>query len=209
MKNNTVCGVILAAGMSTRMNDFKPLLPLKGKTVIENTIDSMLSGGVLSVVVVVGYQGRKLSDLIGKQYGENVIIAWNNEYESTDMLYSLQTGVKSLPKCDGFFLLPADMPLIQPSTFSKVLETWRSGDYDIVFPTIDNRRKHPPLIDARLIPEILNFHETQFHENSFQENGGVRQLWKQHEDRIGVVAVDDLGVCVDLDTPEDYKRADN
>ena len=39
-------GLILAAGCSKRMGDFKPLMPLRGKTLIENTIDSMLLCGI-------------------------------------------------------------------------------------------------------------------------------------------------------------------
>lgn len=45
-----ICGLIVAAGLSSRMGCFKPLLPLRGKTVIENTIDSMLLCGISPVV---------------------------------------------------------------------------------------------------------------------------------------------------------------
>lgn len=31
-------GLITAAGLSSRMGDFKPLMPLCGRTVIENTV---------------------------------------------------------------------------------------------------------------------------------------------------------------------------
>jgi CTP:molybdopterin cytidylyltransferase MocA len=194
MENNKICGVILAAGMSTRMGTFKPLLPLKGKTVIENTVDSMLSGGAQSVVIVVGYRGGELADLIGKKYSDKIVVAWNCEYETTDMLYSLQIGIRSLPECEGFFLLPGDMPLVSASTFSSVLDMWKSGGYDIVFPMLDGHRKHPPLISSKLIPEILDFHG----------EGGVREIWKRHENQIGTVEVCDPGVWIDLDTPKDY-----
>ena len=33
-----ICGLIVAAGLSSRMGCFKPLLPLRGKTVIEKEI---------------------------------------------------------------------------------------------------------------------------------------------------------------------------
>lgn len=50
-------GLILAAGLSSRMGDFKPLMPLRGKTLIENTIDSLLLCGVAPIVVVLGPPG--------------------------------------------------------------------------------------------------------------------------------------------------------
>jgi predicted GNAT family N-acyltransferase len=111
------------------------------------------------------------------------------------MLYSIQLGCRSLPECDAFFLLPGDMPVIKKSTFEKVLEVWKANSYDIVFPTVDGSRKHPPLIAASLIPEILQFHG----------EGGLRQLWKRYGDRIGLVPVDDKGTGMDLDTREDYR----
>ena len=41
-------GLILTAGLSSRMGDFKPLMPLRDKTLIENSIDSMLLCGIRS-----------------------------------------------------------------------------------------------------------------------------------------------------------------
>jgi CTP:molybdopterin cytidylyltransferase MocA len=192
---SAVCGLATAAGLSSRMGDFKPLLPLRGKTVIENTVDSMLAGGTKTVVVVVGYRGQELERLLCERYGSQVIVAWNRDYAQTDMLRSIQIGCGMLPACDGFFLLPGDMPLVRQSTFQKVLETWETGQFDMVFPTLEGRRKHPPLISAKMIPEIL----------SFSGDGGLRQLWTRFEDRIGYVPVDDQGVEIDLDTPEDYR----
>ena len=48
--------LILAAGLSSRMENFKPLMPFRGKTLIENTIDSVLSGGAQTAVVVSGFK---------------------------------------------------------------------------------------------------------------------------------------------------------
>jgi CTP:molybdopterin cytidylyltransferase MocA len=190
-----ICGLVTAAGLSSRMGDFKPLLPLHGKTVIENTVDSLLVGGAKTVVVVVGHRSQELKRLLCERYGSQVMIAWNRDYSQTDMLRSIQIGCGMLPVCDGFFLLPGDMPLVRQSTFQKVLETWETGQFDVVFPTLEGRRKHPPLISAGMIPEIL----------AFSGVGGLRQLWARYEDKIGVVPVDDQGVEIDLDTPEDYR----
>lgn len=180
--------------MSTRMGDFKPLLPLQGKTVIENTVDSVFEGGAQKAVVVAGYRGKELEELLCGQYGSRVSIAWNREFDRTDMLHSVQIGCSMLPKCDAFFLLPGDMPAITKDTFQKILALWQTKRFAVVFPTRDGYRKHPPLIDACLIPEILNF----------RGEGGLRQFWKQYEGQIGEAAVNDRGVELDLDTREDY-----
>ena len=195
LQEETICGLVLAAGLSRRMGEFKPLLPFRGKTLIENTIDSILSGGAHQVVVVTGHRAEELEAILGEKYEGRVILARNREFATTDMLRSIQIGCRAMPECDAFFLLPGDMPVVEPSTFRKVLAR-RDGTLKVIFPTLDGFRKHPPLVDCRLIPRILNFHG----------DGGLRQFWQEQEALVTTVSVDDGGVWVDLDTKEDYKK---
>lgn len=188
-------GLILAAGLSSRMGEFKPLLPLLGKTVIENTVDSVLSGGAASVTVVAGYRGEEVASLLSARYGERVRVAWNPDYANTDMLHSIRIGCQALPACDGFFLLPGDMPVVRRETFQRLTAAWSAEVPGVVFPTLDGYRKHPPLIDFRLIPELL----------AYDGGDGLRGLWQRHEDWIRTIPVDDTGVWVDLDTQQDYR----
>ncbi|MEA4993298.1 MAG: nucleotidyltransferase family protein [Oscillibacter sp.] len=190
-----VCGLILAAGLSSRMGEFKPLMPLRGKTLIENTIDSVFSGGAQSVVVVTGYRAAEVETVLRWCYQSRVLSVRNPDYASTDMLRSIQIGCRAMPGCDAFFLLPGDMPVVRRATFRKLLKAKPADEPSVVFPTLGGYRKHPPLVDAGLIPDILSFHGS----------GGLRQLWRQHEDLIFTVPVDDIGVWVDLDTQQDYQ----
>lgn len=177
------------------MQAFKPLMPLRGKTLIENTIDSIFSSGAQKVVVVTGYRAEELEQLLCEKYADRVIIARNAEYDRTDMLCSVRIGCEKLPACDAFFLLPGDMPVVQESTFRTIMAQ-RTSDASVIFPTLDGYRKHPPLVDRRLVPEILNY----------QGEGGLRGLWSQLDSIVRTVAVDDVGVWTDLDTREDYAR---
>ena len=195
LQEETICGLVLAAGLSRRMGDFKPLLPFRGKTLIENTIDSILSSGAHQVVVVTGHRADELEAVLSEKYEGRVILTRNHEFATTDMLRSIQIGCAAMPECDAFFLLPGDIPAVEPSTFRKVLAQ-RDGTLGVIFPTLDGYRKHPPLVDYRLIPQILGFHG----------EGGLRQFWQEQEDLITTVAVDDAGVWMDLDTQEDYKK---
>ena len=102
-----ICGLIVAAGLSSRMGCFKPLLPLRGKTVIENTIDSMLLCGISPVVVVLGYRGREVEAVLHSRYlAGTVIPVYNRDFASTDMLASIQLGAAALPPCSAFFPTP-------------------------------------------------------------------------------------------------------
>ena len=105
-------GLILAAGLSSRMGDFKPLMPLRGKTLIENSIDSLLLCGIDPIVVVLGHRGRDMEAILCSRYlGDTLTLAYNNDFATTDMLTSVKIGLAAMPECDAFFLLPGICPL--------------------------------------------------------------------------------------------------
>lgn len=189
-------GLVLAAGLSSRMGDFKPLLPFGPKTVIESAIDSMFDAGVRQVVVVLGFRGNEMEQVLKKRYGSDIICAWNLQYASTDMLESVKCGLRKMPDCQAFFLLPGDMPVVQKETFRKVMDARPEEGSFILFPTLEGYRKHPPLIHKDLIPAILEY----------DGEGGLRRLWAQYTDSIRHVPVEDPGVWVDLDTRTEYEH---
>lgn len=195
LKPGSTCGLILAAGLSSRMGDFKPLMPFRGRTLIESTIDSMLAAGIKQIVVVLGYRGDDIESVLNLNYGNEIICTRNPDYETTDMLASIKYGLRAIPLCKSFFLLPGDMPVVKKGTFLKMLKACPARRPSILFPTLGGYRKHPPLIDYTFRDLILNF----------EGQGGLRQIWKQQEDFILHVPVDDDGVWIDLDTREDYE----
>lgn len=190
-------GLIVAAGISSRMGDFKPTLPLRGKTIIENTIDSMLIAGVSKIVLVTGYRGEELESIVNNRYiGNTVICTRNPLYASTDMLTSIKAGLQVMPDCEAFYLLPGDMPMIQKDTYLAVYKKMMESKKNIVFPELDGIRKHPPLIRFTFQNEIMEY----------SGQGGLRELWKYHENEIVGVSVDDIGCWTDLDTYEQYSN---
>lgn len=192
-----VNGLILAAGLSSRMGSFKPLMPVGAEALIERSTQSMLSGGAHHVTVVLGYRAAEAEAVLrGRFSPKRVSIVHNPNYESTDMLASAKIGIAALPACEAFFLLPGDMPAVDSETFWAVRAAMQSTSASLAFPTLEGRRKHPPLISARCIPSIL----------AFDGPGGLREVWKQYANETAEVAVDDAGCLFDTDTPEDYRR---
>lgn len=190
-----LCAVVCVAGLSRRMGAFKPLLPLGPKTVIETTVASAFSGGAATVVCVTGFRGSEVSRVLRSSFGGRVVVADNPRYSSSDMLASVKVGLGSLPPCDGFFLLPGDMPQVSPATFRAVAGAWaRSGGQGVAFPTLDGYRKHPPLVAASLVKDVL----------AYGGEGGLRGFWQVCEAPVCEVPVDDVGVWADLDTQQDY-----
>ena len=182
--------VIPAAGLSSRMGRFKPLLPFGDSTVIEHAVGTALAV-CDTAVAILGKRADELRELLSR-FGDRLIITENPDYASTDMLTSIQLGVRALPDCDAFFLVPADMPLIAESTYRALVDAF-DGSAEALIPTFGGRRGHPPLISATLIPEILG--DTG--------GGGLKAILRRHTVRL--IHVEDRGCTVDLDTPADYE----
>jgi CTP:molybdopterin cytidylyltransferase MocA len=192
--DDNIAALILAGGRSSRMGTLKPLLPLGGRLVIEGVISLFREAGISDIIVVVGYQAEKIIPLL-----ENQGVRWvlNAQYDR-GMFSSIQVGVRNLARdCRAFFLSPADMPLVRPATLEKLSAACRERKMDAYHPCYGQRRGHPPLIAAALIPSIL----------AFAEPGGLRELLSRREASSLNVDCDDPGILIDLDTPEDYERA--
>src|SRR5882724_364876 len=62
--------VILAAGKGTRMKELtreipKPMLPWKGKPILEHILDGLLQAGIRDVFIVTGFRGDVIEDHFG------------------------------------------------------------------------------------------------------------------------------------------------
>ena len=192
--------VILAAGLSSRMGDFKPLMKLKEKTVIENLIDSVLDAEIDEIIIVLGFRGKDLENHIKSNYKydlalNKITFVYNKNYKKTDMLTSIKIGIRNLSYCDGFYIIPVDMPAIKKDTFITLKNSMIKTKSEVVFATLNGYKKHPPLIDNNFKDIILNY----------EGEGGLREIWKVYNLNIKYVPVNDYGCAIDIDTKRDYE----
>jgi CTP:molybdopterin cytidylyltransferase MocA len=192
-------GIITAAGLSSRMGEFKPLLPFNGATIIENTIQVMKQAGVHKIIVVTGHNRELLEQQL---QDTDVEIVYNSSYADSDMMKSIQIGLEYLiqsktwqPK-DAFYILPGDMPAISPETLELLKNYLEQSNANIIFPTLDGRKKHPPLIHMELAGTLMNY----------QGSSGLRGALEQFQDVTVYLEVHDFGCNLDADTKDDYKR---
>lgn len=184
--------LILAAGLSSRMGCFKPLLPLANSSVVRTAIAGCLEAGIRNIVVVTGHRRSELLAEISNLPVQTV----HNECYRGGMFSSVLTGVKALPAdIQAFYLLPGDMPLVQPSTYTALALAFKPG-LGVIYPEWQGRRGHPPLIAASCIPELLKWHG----------EGGLRCFLQQYAQLSATVSVSDPGILLDMDTPTDYQR---
>ena len=182
--------LIVAAGMSSRMGQFKPMLNIGSISVAQRVIATLSQSGVSKIVMVTGYNATILERHLS---GNGIIFLRNDHYETTQMFDSVKIGLRYLlDKCDKVLFTPVDVPLFTSRTVKTILDSGAP----LACPMCEGRQGHPILIDNALIPEILN-------------DCGEMGL-KGAMDRCSVplrrIDVDDPGTIHDADTPEDFSQ---
>jgi len=193
MNPESATAIVLSAGFSERMGDFKPLMMLGGMTILERVIRLFQSTGVSRIHAVVGHRADELTALIDRCGARSVV----NERYAEGMFSSVAAGVSSLDEAtEAFFVLPVDIPLVRPATLRALLQAFPSGTAAICHPAFGGRRGHPPLIGGHHIRSILEW----------REEGDLGALLTRLERHAVDVAVIDEFIHQDLDRPEDYRR---
>ena len=188
MSKKSIAALIVAAGMSSRMHDFKPILKIGELTIAERVVMNFKRAGVSEIVVITGNRAESVEELV-KDKG--VVCIFNDKYETTQMFDSIKIGLRHLKgKCDRIFIIPIDVPLFNAKTLEKLMD--KEGA--VVHPVCQGLKGHPLLIDAALVEEVLSY------TGDSGLKGAIDFLGVQEAD----VDVDDIGVLLDADTQEDY-----
>lgn len=191
MSSGRHAAVILAAGLSSRMQQFKPLLPLGGETITDHIISTFLNCGI-EVFLIVGHRQDELRAAIKKH---DITIIENPDYRQ-GMFTSIQAGIRRLePAYQAFFIMPVDIPLVRESTIRRLLDTGAEQPDKIVYPVFGKKRGHPPLIPSSFVFPIL----------FWQGGGGLKAFLKSQEEMALDLPVADSNILFDIDTPDDYE----
>ncbi|MCD1159261.1 MULTISPECIES: nucleotidyltransferase family protein [Peribacillus] len=185
--------IVLAAGYSSRANAFKMTLPMGQMSVLEQTI-SKFEGLCSRVIVVAGFQAEIIQEEIVKIISENVysfqIKFVYNENFNQGMFHSIQKGCNEV-NAPTFFITPGDCPLVKKETVQLLAK--HKGN--VVIPSFDYKGGHPIKLSSEVKQKIL---ETN-------PEGNLRVVLGGYEKQY--MNVDDAGVLMDVDTPEDYQKA--
>jgi molybdenum cofactor cytidylyltransferase len=197
------CGVILAAGASTRMGRDKALLPWppnegRGGTFLSAMIRALTSQTDL-VIVVTGTNTSQLAPII---YAQGAFLV-ENPQPARGQFSSLQAGLHNVLSRgrDAAVITLVDRPPVQPATlqrlllaFERALEQTNTQRKWAVVPEFGGKHGHPILASREMMEAFLRAPSTS----------NAREVEHAHEEFIDYVLVDDPFVALNVDTPEDY-----
>jgi len=188
-----LAGVVLAAGNSRRMGCPKLLLPWGDDTVLGHTLANAMAGGITLLTVVCGAEAGAVSAQV-----EAKGLPWlfNASY-AQGQSSSLQCGLKTVPEGCGVMFILGDMPCTSPHSYAALAAAYANSRALIVAPVnAAGQRGNPTLWAPELFAEL----------SSLTGDMGARALLDQHRQETLLIPLEEAGLYLDIDTPEDYKR---
>lgn len=202
-----ICGVILAAGASTRMGRDKALLPwppvAEGAPAVNTFLGAMidlLQAECDMVLVVAGQNADNLAPVVDAHNAFLVL----NPHPERGQFSSIQIGLREVLNRgrDAAFLVPVDRPPVLPGTVQSLRTTFLEADLDVwaVVPEVSRDTEklhgHPILIGREMIEQFLRAPATAV----------ARDIEHAHQPHVLYVPVADERVAANIDTPDQYER---
>jgi molybdenum cofactor cytidylyltransferase len=192
MSRERIAGVLLAAGLSSRMGRNKLLLDLGGRTVVRRAAETALEAGLSPLLVVVGHERERVAAALKDL---PLVTVTNPDYAS-GMNTSLRAGIAAVPDdCAGALLLLSDMPLVSAAMLRELCAGFRDGDVPLVISTFGGVLAPPIVYGSALFPEL----------RALSGDGCGKRVVKQHRAEAKELAWP-ASALADLDLPADVDR---
>jgi molybdenum cofactor cytidylyltransferase len=171
----------------------KQLLPYKGKSLLEHTVDIANDSVAEPVIVVIGSNAA----LLEKEIDEKKVHIEENKEWKEGMASSVRCGITALmriaPAVDAVIIMVCDQPFVSPELLNELIARQKNTGKPIVTSQYENAIGPPAL-----------FYKTIFHELlRLKGDAGARKIIEQRKDDVATVSFKQGNV--DIDTEADYK----
>lgn len=194
--------VLLAAGESQRMataSKTKPLpkalLPWFGRPLIQYQLEQIAAVAPAHIALVTGFHAERVAPYVNTVAGVHVV---QNPDPARGRSSSIVQGVRSLPNTlSAFAIVNVDQPCAA-SILTQLIAASATAGKLITLPRYRGKRGHPPLFANALRSALLHVRE---------ETQGLKAVTRSHRADTAYVDIDDPSVVWNLNTPADYRHA--
>jgi len=185
--------ILLSAGLSERFGSPKALAKIaENGNVIEHLQNTLLQSSCDEIIVVLGAWAPQIQPSIFIH--SRIRVVYNKDYYF-GQTSSVQAGLREvLDLSEGVMFLPVDCPLVKSSTIDKIISHFKKHAPDILIPTYQHKKGHPPVFHRRLKSKILGLSTDQ----------GLNSLFMDHPPQT--IEIDDNGIVKSFNTPEELKE---
>lgn len=181
--------ILVGAGASKKMKEFKPLLPFGDSTIALHIVTMLKQLHIDPIVVVTGYKAEELQEHLAHA---NVRFIKNERYFETQMLDSIILGMKDIShQCERVLIMPMDLPNITQETIENEIKI----QAPIIRTSYQGKGGHPIIIDKQVFSCIYDY----------QGDHGLRGALEHSGYSVIDFEVEDSGVIEDIDTQEEYQ----
>lgn len=184
--------IILAAGSSTRLGQAKQLLPYKGSTLLQHTIDVCIDSGLGGVHLVLGCDAEQVREsIVSDQL--NVLV---NPHYQKGLGTSIAYGMKNIDvsETDAVILVLADQVYLNKEILNELVLKKRSTDASIIICNYNEGNGPPSLFDRSLFDEL----------SRLDGDDGAKEIVKKYKDQVAFVSFPKGDI--DVDVPEHLSR---
>lgn len=196
MRNRPTAGIVLAAGMSTRLGRPKHLVKVDGKTLLALVVAAALESELSEVVLVLGHEAERVLAALGPLgFNERLQTVVNERYED-GMASSLQAGLLTVKEqYPAVMFLLGDQPLIDAGSINLLLRCFWSSGKDICVPVHGERRGNPVCFSRRFYEQIIGV----------QGDTGARDIIHRYPEDVLTVEIASPTFFLDIDRTEDLE----
>jgi molybdenum cofactor cytidylyltransferase len=193
-KPQTIGGILLAAGGSSRMGRPKQFLEFEGVTLLRRTAKAMALSICDPVVAGIGAEKESAE----AAHADMELTTSLNQFWSAGMSSSIKAGLKRLlsvaPDHDAVVITLCDQPLVDAKTIDRLIETFATSGTQMVAAKYDGVAGVPALFSREMFDAL----------SRLDGDKGARDLLRNPEASLTTFEISEA--AVDVDTLDDIGR---
>jgi molybdenum cofactor cytidylyltransferase len=186
-----ISAIVMAAGLSKRMNKDKLKMKLIDKFIYEYVLDTIKRFSYFKEVIVVA----KDEDILNKAVSLGFKAVKNN-ISYLGQSESIKLGIINTHSAHGYMFFVADQPFIKYETINKLISLFQKNPHNIIVACCNGVNSNPVIFPVEFKNELLNL----------KGDVGGKIIIRNNPEKVIKAHIQSEEEFMDIDTIEDYDR---